>query len=117
MFDEAGITKIPETMAELIDACKKIEAKGETAIACGIKDSWSGFELVTSCALMPFIESDAWVRKLINKEIDFTDSKYVDMLRSVKELVEYFRTDTKVLDMRIHSRCSFRKQQCICQVC
>ncbi|MGI6325489.1 MAG: ABC transporter substrate-binding protein [Saccharofermentanales bacterium] len=90
MFDEAGITKIPETMAELIDACKKIEAKGETAIACGIKDSWVVSELVTSCALMPFIESDAWVRKLINKEIDFTDSKYVDMLRSVKELVEYF---------------------------
>lgn len=40
LFDQAGITKVPETMTELEDACKKLEAKGITAFAIAAKENW-----------------------------------------------------------------------------
>lgn len=90
IFTECGITKTPETMAELIDICEKVKAKGYVPISNGIKDAWVNSELITSSALPAFIDSDSWVRKLLNKEINFEDSKYVGMLKSVKELSKYF---------------------------
>lgn len=40
LFDAAGITKVPKTMAELEDACAKLQAKGITPFANGYKEWW-----------------------------------------------------------------------------
>lgn len=40
LFEKAGITKAPETMAEFDDAVAKLKAAGITPIALGAKDAW-----------------------------------------------------------------------------
>jgi raffinose/stachyose/melibiose transport system substrate-binding protein len=90
IFDECGITKVPETTAELFDICEKIKEKGYVPISNGIKDAWVTSEIITSSALPAFIDSDSWVRKLLNKETNFEDPKYIGMLKSVKDLSRYF---------------------------
>ena len=40
LFATAGITKLPKTIAELEDACKKLQAKGITPFANGYKEWW-----------------------------------------------------------------------------
>lgn len=40
MFADAGITQLPMTLAELEDACKKLQAKGITPFANGFKEWW-----------------------------------------------------------------------------
>jgi raffinose/stachyose/melibiose transport system substrate-binding protein len=40
MFADAGITKVPKTVAELEAACKKLQAKGVTPFANGFKEWW-----------------------------------------------------------------------------
>ncbi|HHW47094.1 MAG TPA: extracellular solute-binding protein [Clostridiaceae bacterium] len=90
IFDECGITKVPETMDELYSVCEKIKEKGYFPIAAGIADAWYVSEEITSTILMALIESGDWVKKLYNKEIDFNDPKYVEMLQGVKDLARYY---------------------------
>jgi len=40
MFAEAGITRLPMTLPELEDACRKLQAKGITPFANGFKEWW-----------------------------------------------------------------------------
>lgn len=90
IFEACGITALPNTVPELIDICKTIKNKGYIAIAGGIADDWYVNEEVTSSILMSIIGSNDWVKKLYNKEIDFTDAQYVKMLQTFKELSTYY---------------------------
>jgi len=41
-FEKAGITSIPKTYSEFLDACEKLKAAGITPIARGAKNAWTG---------------------------------------------------------------------------
>jgi raffinose/stachyose/melibiose transport system substrate-binding protein len=90
IFEECGVTKAPETMDEIYDVCEKVKAKGYHPIAAGIKDSWYVSEEITSTILMATIESSDWLKKLYDKEINFEDLKYVEMLQNVKDIARFF---------------------------
>lgn len=90
IFDACGITKTPDTVEELLEDCKIIKEAGYLPIACGLGDSWYPNEEVASPCLVSIVESDSWIRKLYNKEVDFTDPSYVKMLQTVKDLSEYW---------------------------
>ena len=89
IFEACGVD-IPQTKAELLDVCEKIADNGYLPIAGGVGEAWYVSEEITSSILMATIGSDAWVQKLYNKEIDFTDSAYVQMLQTVKDLTAYY---------------------------
>lgn len=89
IFEACGVD-IPQTKAELLDVCEKIADNGYLPIAGGVGEAWYVSEEITSSILMATIGSDAWVQKLYNKEIDFTDSVYVQMLQTVKDLTAYY---------------------------
>lgn len=40
IFDEAGITAMPQTLDELVEVCKKIKDAGYTPFATGMKETW-----------------------------------------------------------------------------
>ena len=90
IFDACGITKVPETVNELLDDCQIIKDKGYLPIAGGVAEAWYVSEEITSSILMATIGSNDWVQKLYNKEIDFTDPAYVTMLDTLKKLTEYY---------------------------
>lgn len=90
IFEECGITKVPETMPELYAACEKVAEKGYYPMAVGIKDAWYVSEEVTSSILMATIGTNDWVKQLYEKTIDFTDPKFIAMLKNLKDLSAYF---------------------------
>jgi len=90
IFDACGITKAPETVAELLEDCKIIKDAGYLPIAGGVAEAWYVSEEITSSILMATIGSGDWVQKLYNKEIDFTDPAYVQMLQTLKDLTAYY---------------------------
>lgn len=45
VFEQAGITKLPETLSELEEVCKTLEAKGIIPFAEGFKDNWTTGQL------------------------------------------------------------------------
>jgi raffinose/stachyose/melibiose transport system substrate-binding protein len=90
IFEQCGITTLPTTMDELYAVCETIKSKGITPIACGIKDAWVCSEMITSTILPATVGSRAWLDKLYNKEIDFTDPGYVEMLQNLKDISQYF---------------------------
>lgn len=90
IFEDCGITKAPETVPELLDACEAIKAKGYTVIAGGIKDAWYVSEEVTSSILMSEIGSGQWVEDLYAKKHDFTDGAFVRMLETLEKISAYY---------------------------
>lgn len=90
IFEACGITKTPETVAELLEDCSIIKDAGYMPIAGGVAEAWYVSEEITSSILMATIGSGEWVSRLYNKEIDFTDPAYVTMLQTLKDLTEYY---------------------------
>ena len=89
IFDKYGL-KEPETYDELIAICKTLKSNGVTPFAFGIKDSWMVAEYLSGNVLPTATGSSAWHRKLMNKEVDYTDEAFVKHLEMIKELAEYF---------------------------
>ena len=90
IFEACGITKVPETVPELLEDCRIIKEAGYMPIAGGVAEAWYVSEEITSSILMATIGSNEWVQKLYNKEIDFTDPAYVTMLQTLKDLTAYY---------------------------
>ncbi len=90
IFADCGITKTPETVAEFLEDCQIIKDKGYLPIAGGVAEAWYVSEEITSSILMATIGSGDWVKKLYDKEIDFTDPAYVTMLQTLKDITPYY---------------------------
>lgn len=90
IFEECGITKIPDTVAELYDDCRAIREKGYYPLAVGMKDAWNVSELITSTILAGMVGSAEWSEKLYDRKLNFEDEGYISMLQTVKDLSEYF---------------------------
>lgn len=90
IFDACGITKVPETVDELLEDCQIIKDAGYLPIAGGVAEAWYVSEEITSSILMATVGSNDWVQKLYNKEIDFTDPAYVTMLETLQKLTAFY---------------------------
>ncbi len=84
LFEEAGITKIPETMDELYDAIDKLNAAGITPFGVGGKDTWVMGHIFNNI-LAKRIGADG-IRALGTGEKSWTDEDVVECLQITKDL-------------------------------
>lgn len=89
IFEKCGITSAPATWDEFLADCKIIEDNGYVAIADGIKDSWFLTEYISSTIAPVTTGGSSWHTALMNKEVDWTDPKYVKSLEWIKQMAEY----------------------------
>ena len=84
LFEEAGITKIPETMDELYDAIDKLNAAGITPFGVGGKDTWVMGHIFNNI-LAKRIGADG-IRALGTGEKSWIDEDVVECLQITKDL-------------------------------
>lgn len=89
IFNEYGLTE-PETWSELLAVSQTLKDKGETVFAHGTKDTWVLTETLY-CDLGPnFYGGEQSRLSLMNKEIKFTDQRFIDAFDKLAELLPYF---------------------------
>ena len=83
IFDECGITKYPETWAELMDACEKIKAKGYIPVTTdnGYATSWVGYYLSR-------LLGNEEVEKLSNDPKAWSNPKVLEAAKSIEEMAK-----------------------------
>jgi len=89
---------VPETWDEFISVCKKLKDAGEVPIAHGTMDQWVLTETLL-CDLGPnFYGGEEARMGLINKEIKYTDKRFVNAYNKMKELVPFFPNGYQAID-------------------
>jgi raffinose/stachyose/melibiose transport system substrate-binding protein len=89
IFNEYGLEE-PETWDEFIEVCEALDQAGETVFASGTNDQWVNTETLL-CDLGPnFYGGESTRQKLMNKEIRYTDQRFIDAYNKMYELVEFF---------------------------
>ena len=83
LFDEAGITQIPETMDDLADAIDKLSDADISPIALGGKDAWPAAHWYYFFALR---ECSAETLEATNDSLDFSDPCYEAAAQDVVDL-------------------------------
>lgn len=126
MFEDAGITKIPETYDELTDACKKLQAKGYVPFGFAnakVNDAHMNWWLHNFVSQMDSglrgemdLNSDGFVTKneLVAATdkgmIDFANSPFKDAIEILKDFSQYWNSDfnstdqTGVVDLWLSGR-------------
>ena len=90
LFERAGITKLPATMDELEDACKKLEAAGITAFALAGKETWVLQQLSTHFMMDKSLDAAGVVEKLNSGQLKFKDMKnFQNLFRFLDLAVKY----------------------------
>lgn len=74
-FETAGITQLPTNMAELEEACKKLEAAGITPFAIPAKETWVLGQLATHFMLDKDRGASATADAVKSGELKFADMK------------------------------------------
>ena len=92
IFEKCGIANPPATWAEFLQDCQTLEDNGYTAVADGIKDSWFVTEYVSSTIEPITTGGSEWHKKLMNKEVDWTDAGFVKGMEWIQELAKHFPT-------------------------
>ena len=97
-FATAGITKVPETWTELMDACEKLKAAGIQPFTAGGKDKWPLTRLINMYVFRS-MGVDA-MRKAANGEAAFTDAGYVKAAAEIQGMAQkgYFGTGIVTVD-------------------
>lgn len=72
-FEQAGITELPTTIAELEEACKKLEAVGITPFGIPAKETWVLGQLATNFMLDKELGAQGTVEAINNGELKFAD--------------------------------------------
>jgi len=85
LFTQAGVTTLPTTWTELLDAVKAFKAAGITPIALGEKDSWTGMHIwsylaTRLCGQEGFLAA-------ANRTGSFTDPCFVEAGKKLQELI------------------------------
>jgi multiple sugar transport system substrate-binding protein/raffinose/stachyose/melibiose transport system substrate-binding protein len=93
VMEKAGVTKMPETWEEFIDACDKIKATGAYPIALGSKDRWPAQFFIDF--LVSYTAGHEYRAKLQAGEAAFDDPEVVKAMEIWKELIDkgYFYPD------------------------
>lgn len=89
IFDAVGVS-VPETWAEFLDVCQKLEDAGYIAVAHGLKDSWHTTEYINATITPVATGGSAWHAKLMAREVDYTDAGFVKGMDWIRQLAEYF---------------------------
>lgn len=89
-FEKAGITELPTTVAELEEACKKLEAAGITAFAMPAKEAWVLGQLATHFMMDKDLDANGTAEAVKSGELKFEDMPNWNNLFKVLDLaVEY----------------------------
>ena len=83
IFDDCGITKYPETWAELMDACEKIKAKGYTPVTTdsNYATSWVGY-------YMSRLMGNDEVTKLSNDPSAWSNPKVLEAAKAIEDMAK-----------------------------
>lgn len=87
LFAANGL-KPPETWDELIEVCKALKAKGVTPFGNGTATAWQNETIVG--ALLSSLLGKSFEADLIAGKADFTDARFVNALKKLSELKDYF---------------------------
>lgn len=88
MFEAAGI-EVPKTYDELLDACEKIKAAGNTPISCSAGTAWC-LSMVAGY-LCDRVGGPDNLTKIANHEMDWTDPSFIEAGEKLKTLSQYFQ--------------------------
>ncbi len=83
IFDQNGV-KVPETYDELLDASKKLSAKGITPLVVGAKDGWNAAFVYEALALREV--GAAKINSYLSGKGDFSDPGYAEAAKKLQEL-------------------------------
>lgn len=86
LFEQAGITKTPETWAEFLDTVKKLKDAGITPIALAGKDKWPGHFYWVYLATRE--GGQEAFEKAYNRDGSFADPPFVKAGEDLKQLVD-----------------------------
>ncbi len=83
IFDDCGITKYPETWAELMDACEKIKAKGYTPVTTdsNYATSWVGY-------YMSRLMGNDEVANLSNDSSAWSNPKVLEAAKAIEDMAK-----------------------------
>src|SRR5690606_10615691 len=87
IFDENGL-KEPETWDELVALCETLKEKGINPFANGTATAWQNETIVG--ALLSSMIGKAFAEEVVAGKADFTDPRFVDALRKLNEIKQYF---------------------------
>ena len=88
----------PTVWSEFLSICKTLKDNGEVVFAHGTNEQWVLTETFY-CDLGPnFYGGEESRQKLINKEIKFTDERFIKAFDVLYELVEYFPDGYQAID-------------------
>lgn len=89
IFKEAGIEEFPKTMDELIEASKKIKAKGYIPMALGVKDPVHADSITFSALVNNYVGNDWFDSILANDgKAKFTDQEFINALADYQKVAE-----------------------------
>lgn len=95
LFEQAGITEIPQTYTELKDAAAQLSAAGIVPFAMSAQDSWwPQFIAYYAMAQHVFPDSPEIIDELLDGETTFAETPgYESALEVVEDLVPYYMPD------------------------
>lgn len=89
MFEDAGITELPENWDEFLDCCEKLKSAGYTPIATGDKQSFViQFEMYQIGASQIYADNPEFDDQLFTGETKFTDECWEETVSKFEELYE-----------------------------
>ncbi|MCR4640480.1 MAG: extracellular solute-binding protein [Lachnospiraceae bacterium] len=86
MFEDAG-AKVPKTYSELLDACKKLDAKGYTPITISAGTAWC----LSMVAGYLCDRNGLNLDDVAEKKTDWYDPKVIKAAEQIQELSQYFQ--------------------------
>lgn len=88
IFSSAGIAQAPSTFDELIDDCKKIQAKGITPISFGDQATWANSHYIGTLNVRT-VDPSVRAKDYEPTTGSFTDPQYITALQKLQELMKY----------------------------
>lgn len=87
LFEQAGITKVPETFDEFLADVKIFKEKGITPLAIGEKDSWTGSFLFMNI-LLRTNGGPGFLQDVMDGKKTFEDPAFIEAVDKFQELVQ-----------------------------
>jgi raffinose/stachyose/melibiose transport system substrate-binding protein len=87
LFEQAGITKTPETFEEMIEDVKTLKAKGIQPMAIGEKDTWTGSFLFMNI-LLRTNSGPGFLSDVVAGKKTFEDPAFVEAVDAMQNLIQ-----------------------------
>lgn len=90
LFEQAGITELPQTVDELEAACEKLDAAGITAFALAGKETWVLGQLATHFMMDKSLDAAGVVEAIYGGELTFEDMpNFQNLFRFLDLAIKY----------------------------